>query len=501
MNFQVDQTEQAQLFAFSYRDLISKTSDVWLYIELFDQLELSGFNSAYSDQGQAAKEPRVMLRTIFYGLTHGIVSGRRLEDSCRNDNRYIVLSGDLKPDRRTFDRFLIRHQESLMKFFEQIVQLAQKLGLVSLGRVAIDGSRFKGNTGVTHSMQYEKMQRAIGYIENELNQLKEDLKKLNETEVSQIDDKIPDQIKDKEVRIAKIKRAKEEIEKEAKARTNSSKSQADKPDPDARKSLNDPEALSLADRKGKYQFGYNAQAVVDEKSQIVVACSIHPKATDYEALPELLQQVEKNCGGKPESVLADLGYKSAENVHEIESEGCAAYVAIGKDAKGKDDLGPLTETHFVEQVQKRGDKHYECLAGKRLPLNRVTDSLIEFSIGAGFCQGCVYATECKAFFGEEPKAKGRQKRKSICIPSDRLRASFLKYIERAKSDHFKDVYKRRKVIVEPVFGNIKNKGIRILINGRKRVSAWWKMACTAHNIEKVIKQLQETPTGMTVEAI
>lgn len=76
--FQTDLTIQPQLFGFSPRDMVADDSDVWLYVDLFDALDLEEFDYAYSCQGQAAKDPKLMLRTIFYGLAHGNVSGRAL---------------------------------------------------------------------------------------------------------------------------------------------------------------------------------------------------------------------------------------------------------------------------------------------------------------------------------------------------------------------------------------------------------------------------------------
>src|SRR5437764_10305175 len=102
--FQTDRTVDRQLFAFTPRDLVAADSDAWLYIDLFYQLDIEAFDCDYVSQGQAAKDPRLMLRTIFYGLTHGMVSGRKLAEACRNDNRYVVLSGDTRPDCRTLHR-------------------------------------------------------------------------------------------------------------------------------------------------------------------------------------------------------------------------------------------------------------------------------------------------------------------------------------------------------------------------------------------------------------
>lgn len=208
--FQSDQTKQNRLFAFSPRDLVSEDSDAWLYMDLFDALELQEFNEAYEFQGQAAKEPRLMLQTMFYGLTHGVVSGRKLQEACRHDNRFIVLSGDLRPDRRTFDRFIRRHEHLFKRLFVQVVRLSQEMGLVALGRVALDGSKFKAPAD--RDMVYAKMDRAIGYIEENLRKLKEDLARANREEATELETKLNQEMRDQTIRRERIARAKAAIE-------------------------------------------------------------------------------------------------------------------------------------------------------------------------------------------------------------------------------------------------------------------------------------------------
>ncbi len=475
--FQEDQTIQPQLFAFSHRDLVQADSDVWLYVDLFESLDLKRFTEVHVPQGQEAKHPRLMLRALFYGLTHGVVSGRKLETVCRNDNRFIVLCGGLRPDRRTFDRFIERHAKAIEELFVQVVHLAQAMGLVQLGRVAIDGTRLKGHTSLTRSMQYEKMDRAIGHIQADLARLREDLKKADhEEQATGTEDQLPKEILRKEVRLEKIKRAKEQIEKERQEKTASSQSR--KPIEKARKSLNDPEAISLGSRKSAYIFGYNGQAAVDEKSQIIVACEIHGKATDYEALPGLLNQMRETCGSAPAQVLADLGYKSVENIAAIELAGSEPIIAVGQSQSlGKQEI---IEVQFSEQVRPGDLPHeYFCLNGKKLPLEakRATGQT-DFKITVGFCDHCPFTTSCKAFGKKTAAIKPEQ---------DRLRINRL--LAASRTEAFQEAYRRRKAIVEPVFGNLKsNKGVRIFRVGAKGVGTWWKLVCTAHNIEKLVKR-------------
>ena len=77
-------------------------------------------------------------------------------------------------------------------------------------------------------------------------------------------------------------------------------------------------------------------------------------------------------------------------------------------------------------------------------------------------------------------------KKSISIPSKNNLEIYKEYLKESKSDEFIESYKKRKHIVEPVFGNIKNKGIKIWRKGKEKVEVWFSIACMAHNIEKLV---------------
>ncbi len=213
--FRTDLTEQPQLFAFTVRDLLAEDSVAWLYIDLFDRLDLNAYSADYVSQGQPGIDPKLMIRTIFYGLAHGIVSGRKLAEACRVEVRYMVLSGEQRPDFRTFHRFVERHHERLESLFVQVVRLAQKMGLVSLGRIAIDGSRLKGNTSKHKAMSYGRMQQAVEQIKRELAALKDELARESATSTSVATDSLPKEIALREKRLAKIEAAKRALEQES----------------------------------------------------------------------------------------------------------------------------------------------------------------------------------------------------------------------------------------------------------------------------------------------
>lgn len=383
--FQSDKTLERQLFAFTHRDLVADDSDVWLYCDLFDQLDMLDFDSAYVSQGQAAKEPKLLLRTIFFALTHGVISGRRLQDACRNDNRYIVLSGDTRPDRRTFDRFIKRHSKAIDSLFVQIVRLAQEIGLVTLGRVAIDGSKFK--SFAAKSMRYDSMTRAMSHISDELEKLKTDLAKANSDSPSNESGHLEGEIKNQETRRNLIGAAMARIEQDN-AALSIKENQKKKRLPKTSKRLHDFDSLTLG-ASAKFPYGYNVQAAVDDKSQIIIAADIHPNQSDQGALKPMLDQIAGNCGKQAEKILADCGYNSLENLKIVEKAGAEAIIPIESEYKN-------IPNQPCEQIFKgEGDREYFCLAGKNLPLaSREKSGRLSFKKPSGFCEGCEYANQC-----------------------------------------------------------------------------------------------------------
>ncbi len=184
------------LQANSFRDLLPVNSDVFEYEKLMSSLDFSKFDNRYKGEGQVPIDPKLMIQTILYGFTHKVTSMRSIETACRNDIRYIVLSGNLRPDRRTFDRFLIRHADAIKELFVQVVDACKSKDLIGLKRIAIDGSRFKGQTK-PYGIKYEKMNAMV----DKLNFLIEVLKGSELTEMNQ-------EIENLKNRIEKLKEAK-----------------------------------------------------------------------------------------------------------------------------------------------------------------------------------------------------------------------------------------------------------------------------------------------------
>lgn len=471
--FKTDKSAHRGLLPLSVGEMIPQSSDVWLYIDLFDQLNLEEFYWNYSTQGQEGHDPKLILRTIFYGLTHGMVSGRKLADACVFDSRYIVLSGENHPSYRAFSRFVDRHSERLESLFVEVVRLAHKMGLVSLGRIAIDGSKFKAHTSKHRAMSYGRMQPAIEQIKKELQQLREDLAKRNSGEINSVD--LPKEIELREYRLKKIREAKAAIEKEARLKEEA-------PNKKAQKSFNDLDAKPFAKKKGEFSYTYNCQSVVDADNQIIVAAEIHDSTHDSHALPTMLEKVEETFAQhivgqsflKDAEVLADNGYKSFENLEKCHTMGAKAYIAVGRGESWF--KSPVRDLKYYPKLDQ-----FRCVRGKTIPTQKrlSKNGYHCLKISQEICSGCPRTGKCQLW------SKGQN---NIWVPSGSIWTPLKSHQTRMSFKKGKEIYRMRKAIVETPFGNIKNKGIQIRVKGSKKVSSWWKMAATAHNIEKIVKK-------------
>ena len=183
-----------------------------------------------------------------------------------------------------------------------------------------------------------------------------------------------------------------------------------------------------------------------------------------------MSESKKNCGDDPSEVLVDSAYTNNKDLKSIEDVGATAYGALGKGEGG--------ETVTIDdQLTACEDEHeYKCQAGKLIPIvRRRHHGKTEIAVNPDFCRDCPFQAECK-LYGKEGKIYTVRKRDEwLRVQSNRQRMQ----------GTGRGVFRRRKAIVEPVFGNVKTKGLRILVTGREKVKTWWTMVCLALNLEKI----------------
>jgi transposase len=377
--------DEAQLLPPSVQDYVPKDHLSRLVVSLArESLDLSGITSSYtSGLGQPPFDPRMMTALLLHSYASGVYSSRRIAKATVERADFMMIVAGDPPDFRTISEFRKRHLKTLAELFVQVLKLAEKAGLVKLGHVALDGTKIKANASKHKAMSYEHMKRREAELKAEVDRWLETAAAADTEEDklygNQRGDEMPDWVADKEKRLAKIRQAKAELEAEAKAaaeeetrrraeaeqqrltegRKKSGKPPAPplaEPDGKAQRSFTDPESRILKTKDGYIQ-GYNAQAAVDAKAQIIVAHGLTASTSDHGQLVGLIDGIKANLGTKPKEVSADSGYLSEANLRAMADRDISAYVAIGR-AKHPTDVqrkitGPLTRA-MREKLKRAG---------------------------------------------------------------------------------------------------------------------------------------------------
>ncbi|GGN81545.1 hypothetical protein GCM10011579_068250 [Streptomyces albiflavescens] len=352
--------------------------------ELVDEaLDLAPILAAYTEKrGFPPYDPRLMLRLLIYGYTTGVRSSRAIERKCVDDVAFRFTAAGQAPDFRSIARFRRRHLDALADLFTQSLHLAQKLGMVKMGRVAVDGTKLEANASKHKAMSYgrlidkeERIEAEIAQLETEATALLADAESTDEAEdqVFGVDGKntdLPAELDRREKRLARLQAARAQIEAEAadKARrhaedkerrrqeragtadeeavTDAGEATAAKarPKPKAQANFTDPDSRIMKNSDGAYIQAYNAQAVVDEQHQVITAADVTRNASDALNYNAMLDQSAANTGIHPKQALVDAGYCSETNLEAAKKRqlscGTDTFMATGPPRPRR--TGPTT---------------------------------------------------------------------------------------------------------------------------------------------------------------
>ena len=403
----------------SVRDWVDPDGLAAFISDLVDDLDLAPFLAAHDEpRGMPPYHPALMLKVLLYGYAVGVRSSRKLEERLGSDVGFMFLAGQARPDHKTIGEFRRRHLAALEGLFLESLRLCRAAGMVRLGRVALDGTKVKASASRHKAMSYARMPEREAALEEQVRRILEEAEAVDRAEDALYGDargdELPEALRTREGRLRAIREAKAALEAEARERSGDPEAV---PEPKAQRSFTDPDSRIMHSKPDGFIYGYNAQLVVDEAHQVIVAAGLDVTTTDVAHLPAMVEQVEANTGRRPRRLLADAGYASDENLAHLEARDIDAYVAT------------------------RRDRH----SAPRPPAPR----------------------------GRPPKALSRRERMARKLATKRGRAH----------------YARRKAIVEPVFGQLKEaQGFRrFSLRGRTKVTAEWHLVCAVHNLGKLFR--------------
>ena len=421
-----------------------------LYVsDVVESLDLSGILKAYEEgdgRGRPPYHPALMVKLLIYGYCIGKMSSRKLEQATYDDVAFRVLSCNQQPDHDSIAGFRKRHLKELGRLFVQVLQLCERAGLVKLGHVAVDGTKIKANASKYQSLSYARMKDAEQELAAEVARLLGEAQRIDEEEdqlygKGKRGDELPEELRDRETRLARIRALKAELEEEAKTAAEQERAEKEKPAagakhyrrpkwevsdqgeilplPKSKRNFTDPDSRMMKDLVTQsFQQGYNAQIGVDAQAQIIVGAKVVQAGNDQQQLVPVLQEVAQNLGRMPEAVSADGGYFSTAALTHEAVRGVNLHV-------------PPNE--------REPDMEF------------VAETL--------------------------PASASVQQR----------------MWQKLKSQEGRAVYSRRHVIVEPVFAQIKHvRGFRqFLLRGLAQVEAEWLLVCMTHNLLKLFRATKQ----------
>ena len=311
-------------------------------VDMVEQLDLSAITNSYRGAGSAAYPPDKMLALLLYGYVTGVFSSRKLEEATYDSMAFRYITADTHPDHDTIATFRKRLDSQIEKYFTKILMIAGASGVLRLGSVCLDGTKIKANASKHKALSYAHARKLEEICQKEVEEL---LKKAADAEYSNVADglDIPEELKRREERLARIRNAIETIEERAEERDTEKKKEYEAkiaqraerekeqgrkprgkspqppttgPKPKDQVNLTDEESRIMPVSGGGFEQAYNAQAGVDTETMLVVykdvtqhtndAQEVKPALQGLQALPEKL--------GRVTQLIADAGYCSEENI-------------------------------------------------------------------------------------------------------------------------------------------------------------------------------------------
>lgn len=476
---------QRKLLAQNVFDLLPEDDDCFVYEDIFSQIDTSTLEKKYSMAGQHAYHPRLITAILIYAYSQGIFSSRKIETRCKRDLSFMYISHLNCPNFRVLSDFRKDNWQFFRSCFVQSVAIAKSLGMVSLGHVSLDGSKFYANTSKYKAASYKRLNNNYKKLEHEIEDL---LKKADDTDRDEdsiyhngTGYSIPDDIKIKKERLAKIKRVKKALEERENAKS--------------KKDIKDSSQISYSDTgaklmrtRGNFEYCYNGQISVDSKEQIIISEHLSVNENDKNELNPALGQIKDNTGSLPSVMTLDKSYGAPDNINILNASGIDGYLAVGRGEKEKkvDGSSRIGSCHFSYNRQK---DIFICPAGHVLGFKLKNKRRIYKSDG-NVCAGCIYL-----------KCIARKKRAATMYLDDKAIVLHC-MAAKMKSESSKRIYAKRKVIIEPVFGQIKTGGFRrFSLRGHDKAGGEFSLVCAVSNIKKIVKKIKDNKNTPIKEEI
>jgi len=475
------------------QQLMPGTLEFAIHTLVESRMDMSVFDANYQndDVGRSAYDPKILLKVVLLGYSRGLTTSRQIERACRENVLFMAMSCNQRPDHSTIAAFVSSMKDQIQPLFRDILLVCDQEGLLGGSFFAIDGCKMSSNASKEWSGKISDFEKKKQKIESKLAGLVEDHIQIDKEEQA-VKQKMSAR---REKQIKRLKRQAAKVEKWLKQ--NDRKIGVNKKE--LHSNVTDNDSAKMHTSHGTVQ-GYNGQAIVDSKHQVIVHGEAIGKGLDNDNLPPVVDGAKENFESigkgkhhfKGKILTADSSYHSVTNINKCNEEKLDAYIPDNKfrnrDKRFASRVGyrPRSKKFtFADFKYDRSKDQYICPNGKRLKrvgkTGRHKGKLLKrYVSNQTDCRRCQLRAKCL----QNKDAKRRHFTYYVDAAGNNISQTMVKKIETKKG---RKIYPQRIAIVEPVFANIRvNKRMdKFSLRGKIKVNIQWLLYCMVHNIEKI----------------
>ena len=473
--------------------LMPGTLEFAIHTLVENRMDVSVFDANYQNDetGRSAYDPKILLKIVLLGYSRGLTSSRQIERACRENVLFMAMSCNQRPDHSTIAPFVSSMGDQIKVLFRDILLVCDQEGLLGGSFFALDGCKMSSNASKEWSGKISDLQKRKQKIESKLKALIED-----HIEIDKEKHAVKENLSARrEKQIRRLEQQADKIEKWL----NENDKKIGAYGKELHSNVTDNDSAKMHTSHGTVQ-GYNGQAIVDSKHQVIVHAEAIGKGLDNDNLPPVVDGAKENLEsiGKGKDyfegkiVTADSSYHSVTNINKCNEEKLDAYIPDNKfrsrDHRFSSRIGDGSKSKkftFADFHYDDDKDEYICPNGKRLkPL--VKDGrhkgkrLKRYISNQADCRRCDLRAKCLRY--KDAKCRHLSYYADAC--GQNISQAMVEKIETPKG---RKIYPQRIAIVEPVFANIRvhKRMDKFSLRGKIKVNIQWLLYCMVHNIEKI----------------
>jgi transposase len=448
---------QAVLFATRLEECVAATAAVRVidaFVAGLNLRELGFERAAPAHTGRPGYCPRDLLGLYIYGYLNEVRSSRRLERECGRNVELMWLIGRLCPDFKTIADFRRDNGQAIIAVGRAFVRFCRERGLFSARLLALDGTKMRAAASLRRVMSAQNIADEQAQIEARIASYLAALDAADAAEPEEADAAAT------KAALAALRQRQAELQAMTKQLIEEERTTVVDGEPEARQ---------MGKGRGRKPPAYNAQAVVDTATGLIVYDDVTTEATDNRLLHPMAQAAQEALGMEELTLVADTGYSNGTDAAACEADGITPCVPRNRSVNKQGDGTLFDRSRFVYEPEA---DRYRCPAGQVLLRKSYSQRDHSWTYQAQDCSGCALKERCTT-----------AKRRTVS------RHEHEEALERMEARVQADpgLLRARRCAAEHPFGTIKRmSGARFLTRGLQKVKTEFALSVLAYNVIRMM---------------